>query len=163
MRRISRLHLVDKDKEPCNPLYRLYETVPWWRVFWVTSIVMAARVCPFFSLKNRLYRLLGMRIGRNTAIAFDVTMDLLHPEWISIGKNCVIGYNTTILTHEYLVTEYRFGNVVVGDNVMIGANATILAGVTIGNRAVVAAGAVVTSDVPEGAFVAGVPARVIEY
>ena len=51
---------------------------------------------------------------------------------------------------------------IVGDNVLIGANAVVLEGVRIGQGAVVAAGAIVIEDVPEGAVVAGVPARVIK-
>ena len=51
--------------------------------------------------------------------------------------------------------------VTIGDDVWVGARATILSGVRIGSGAIVAAGAVVTSDVPEAAVVAGVPARVI--
>jgi len=52
--------------------------------------------------------------------------------------------------------------VVVEDNVLIGANAVVLEGVRIGKGAVVAAGAIVTEDVPPGAVVAGVPARIIK-
>lgn len=163
MRRLQRLSLEAKGKETCNPLYRLYDTVPWWRVLWVTIVILCARACPSFPLKNSMYRSLGMHIGDHTAIAFYVMMDLLHPEWITIGKNCVIGYNTTILTHEYLIDEYRFGHVNLGDEVMVGANVTILAGVSIGRRAVIGAGSVVTGDIPDGAFVVGVPARVIEH
>ncbi len=48
------------------------------------------------------------------------------------------------------------------DDVWIGANAVILPGVTIGQHAVVAAGAVVTTDVPENTIVAGVPAKIIK-
>ena len=51
----------------------------------------------------------------------------------------------------------------IGKGVWIGANATVLAGVTIGDHAVVAAGAVVTKDVPARAIVGGVPARFIKY
>lgn len=91
-----------------------------------------------------------------------VMMDILYPEKIHIGKNTIIGYNTTILTHEYLIDEYRLGDVYIGDHVMIGANSTILPGVTIGDRAVVGAGSVVTKDVPPGTFVAGNPVRVIK-
>lgn len=50
----------------------------------------------------------------------------------------------------------------IGKNVWIGSNATILPGVTIGNNSVVAAGAVVTKDVPENTVVAGVPATVLK-
>ena len=72
------------------------------------------------------------------------------PEKISIGENSVIGYNTTILAHEYLIKEYRLGEVRIGENVLIGANTTILPGVTIGDGAVVAAGSVVHKDVAPG-------------
>jgi acetyltransferase-like isoleucine patch superfamily enzyme len=101
-----------------------------------------------------------MKIGEKTAIAFFVMFDLLYPERIKIGKNTVIGYNTTILTHEYLIREYRIGDVVIGDDVMIGANATILPGVTIGDGAVVGAGTVVSKDVAPHSFVVGNPMQV---
>ena len=52
--------------------------------------------------------------------------------------------------------------IVIGRNVWIGANATVLPGVTVGDDAIIAAGAVVTKNVPEKAVVAGVPARVIK-
>ncbi|PMB02395.1 acetyltransferase, partial [Fischerella thermalis CCMEE 5273] len=66
-----------------------------------------------------------------------------------------------ILTHEYLVEEYRIGDVVIGDHVMIGANTTILPGVTIGDRAVIGAGSLVNKDVPADMFAAGNPIRLI--
>ena len=50
----------------------------------------------------------------------------------------------------------------IGSRVWIGAHATILSGVTVGNNAVIAAGAVVTKDVPDNAVVAGVPAKIIK-
>jgi acetyltransferase-like isoleucine patch superfamily enzyme len=145
-----------------NSLWQLYRTVSFWKVLKNAIVIIIARYIPFLGLKNWMYRtFLGMRIGENTAIAFMAMMDILYPERIRIGRNSIIGYNTTILTHEYLVDEYRLGDVVIGDNVMIGANTTILPGVTIGDRAVVGAGSVVTKDVPPGAFVAGNPIRVI--
>lgn len=103
-----------------------------------------------------------MKIGADTAIAFFVMMDLFYPEKISIGRNTIIGYNTTILTHEYLIDEYRIGEVIIGDNVMIGANTTILSGIQIGDGATVGAGTVVSKDVASGTFVAGNPMRVIK-
>lgn len=80
---------------------------------------------------------------------------------ISVGRNTVIGYNTTILAHEYLIKEYRLGEVIIGDEVMIGANTTILPGVEIGDGAVISAGTLVHKDVPPGAFVGGNPMRLI--
>lgn len=87
--------------------------------------------------------------------------DIMFPEKITVGRNSIIGYNTTLLAHEYLIDEYRLGEIVIGDEVMIGANCTILPGVTIGNRAIVSAATLVNADVPEGAFVGGNPMRII--
>ncbi len=103
-----------------------------------------------------------MKVGAETAVALMVMMDVMFPERISIGKNTIIGYNTTILAHEYLIKEYRLGDVIIGDGVMIGANTTILPGVTIGDGAIVSAGTLVHRDVPAGAFVGGNPMQVIK-
>ncbi len=59
------------------------------------------------------------------------------------------------------IVEYK--RVIIGDDVWIGTNAMVLDGVQIGNHAVVAAGAVVTKDVPEYAIVGGIPAKVLKY
>lgn len=100
---------------------------------------------------------MGIRVGSNVSIAPEVTMDFLFPQLIEIGDNTIIGYNSTILCHEFLVREYMTGPVVIGRDVMVGANTTILPGITIANGSVVAAHSLVNSDV-EG-FVGGVPAR----
>ncbi|MFC5775031.1 CatB-related O-acetyltransferase [Ectobacillus antri] len=60
-------------------------------------------------------------------------------------------------------TFVEFEKIIIGNDVWIGANAIILDGVNIGNGAIVAAGAVVTKDVPDFAIVAGVPARIIRF
>lgn len=125
-------------------------------------VIQIAKYTPFFSVKNWLYRnLLKMKVGEKTAFAFMVVPDIMFPELLSVGSHTIIGYNTTILAHEYLVEEYRLGEVIIGDKVMIGANTTILPGVTIGDGAIVSAGTLVHRDVPSGAFVAGNPMQII--
>lgn len=125
--------------------------------------IQIARYCPFLSWKNWIYRhVLGMKVGEHAAFALMVMVDVFFPERISVGRNTIIGYNTTILTHEYLIKEYRLGDVKIGENVMIGANTTILPGVTIGDHAIVSAGTLVHKDVPAHAFVGGNPMRLIE-
>ncbi len=125
-------------------------------------IIQIARYTPIVSWKNWLYRtFLRMEVGEQTAVALMVMMDIMFPEKIKIGKNSIIGYNSTILAHEYLIGEYRLGEVVIGDEVLIGANTMILPGVTIGDGAIVAAGSVVHKDVPPGAFVGGNPIQMI--
>jgi acetyltransferase-like isoleucine patch superfamily enzyme len=145
-----------------NSLWQIYKTVSFWKVLKNVIIIQIGRYTPFLAVKNWLYRtFLRMKIGEKTALAFMVMPDIMFPEKIQIGRNCVIGYNTTILAHEYLIDEYRLGDVIIGDEVMIGANSTVLPGVVIGDRAVVAAGTVVHKDVPAGAFVAGNPMRIV--
>ena len=113
-------------------------------------------------MKNWIYRtFLRMKVGEDTAFALMVMVDLMFPEKITVGRNSVIGYNTTILSHEYLIKEYRLGEVYIGDEVLIGANSTILPGVTIGDGAIVSAGTLVHKDVPAGSFVGGNPMRLI--
>jgi acetyltransferase-like isoleucine patch superfamily enzyme len=143
-------------------LWQIYKTVSFWKVFKNVIVIQIGRYTPFLAVKNWLYRtFLRMKIGEKTALAFMVMPDIMFPEKIQIGRNCIIGYNTTILAHEYLIDEYRLGDVIIGDEVMIGANSTVLPGVVIGDRAVVAAGTVVHKDVPAGAFVAGNPMRIV--
>ncbi|NUK29732.1 acyltransferase [Parageobacillus sp. VR-IP] len=145
-----------------NSLWQIYKTVSFWKVLKNVIVIQIGRYTPFLAVKNWLYRtFLRMKIGEKTALAFMVMPDIMFPEKIQIGRNCIIGYNTTILAHEYLIDEYRLGDVMIGDEVMIGANSTVLPGVVIGDRAVVAAGTVVHKDVPAGAFVAGNPMQII--
>jgi acetyltransferase-like isoleucine patch superfamily enzyme len=148
--------------EGANSLWHVYKTVPFWKVVKNFIVIQLARYTPFSGMKNWLYRtFLRVRVGEQTSFALMVMLDVMFPEKISVGRNTVIGYNTTILAHEYLIREYRLGPVEIGSEVMIGANSTILPGVSIGDGAIVSAGTLVHKDVPAGAFVGGNPMRVI--
>ena len=86
---------------------------------------------------------------------------------IEIGDNALIGQQVVIATLNHDLAPDKRANMIpapvkIGKNVWIGAHATILAGVTIGDNAVVAAGAVVTKDVPANSVVGGVPAKIIK-
>ncbi|MFG6121479.1 acyltransferase [Thalassobacillus sp. B23F22_16] len=145
-----------------NSLWHIYKTVPFWKVVKNFLVIQAARYTPFLGVKNWLYRkFLRMEVGNQTAFALMVMLDVMFPEKIFVGENSVIGYNTTILAHEYLIKEYRLGDVRIGNEVMIGANSTILPGVEIGDGAIVSAGTLVHKDVPAGCFVGGNPMRII--
>ncbi|MGP4077324.1 acyltransferase [Halobacillus sp. K22] len=148
--------------EGANSLWHIYKTVPFFKVVRNFTVIQVARYTPFLGMKNWLYRtFLRMKVGNQTAFALMVMVDIMFPERIRVGRNTVIGYNTTILAHEYLIDEYRLGDVLIGDEVMIGANTTILPGITIGDQAVVSAGTLVHKDVPAGTFVGGNPMKVI--
>ncbi|MBT2657329.1 acyltransferase [Bacillus sp. ISL-18] len=148
--------------EGANSLWHVYKTVPFWKVVKNFIVIQLARYTPFLGMKNWLYRsFLGVKVGERTSFALMVMLDVMFPEKISVGRNTVIGYNTTILAHEYLIKEYRLGPVEIGSEVMIGANSTILPGIMIGDGAIVSAGTLVHKDVPPGCFVGGNPMRVI--
>lgn len=106
-------------------------------------------------------------IGDYTRIGIHCTV--IGPVCIGNHVNLAQGITVTALNHNFADTNRRIDEqgistrpVVIGDDVWIGANAVILPGVTIGRHVVVAAGAVVTKDVPENTIVAGVPAKVIK-
>ena len=85
---------------------------------------------------------------------------------IFIGDGALIGHNVVLATLNHAKSPRDRGTMIpapihIGRNVWICSNATVLPGVTIGDGAIVAAGAVVTRDVPENTIVGGVPARVI--
>ncbi len=109
--------------------------------------------------------------GKNISIGKDVFFNtgcsFQDRGGIHIGDGSLIGMNVNISTLNHGLdmktrnTTYA-SPITIGKNVWVGSGATILPGVTIGDRAVVAAGAVVTKDVPEGTVVAGVPAKVVK-
>ncbi len=103
---------------------------------------------------------LGKRIFINSGCKFQ------DQGGVVIGDDCLIGHNTVLATLNHDLAPSRRADlhpapVVIGRNVWIGSNVTVLPGVTIGADAVVAAGSVVTKDVPEKSVVVGSPARVV--
>ena len=114
----------------------------------------------------------GCDCGKNIFIGDDFTgnfnLTILDIREVYIGNHVMIGPNTLITTVGHpLSPKARRGYMAkaapvrIGNDVWIGGNVTILPGVTIGNNVVVAAGAVVTKDVPDNSLVVGVPARLI--
>lgn len=123
--------------------------------------IVLARVCPSLRLKNWLLRRIGVTVGTGVAWGLESTPDVFWPERIAVGDDAIIGYDATLLCHEFLRDEYRLGDVVVEEGAMIGAGAVVLPGVTVGEGARVAANSLVAADVPPETTVAGVPAEVV--
>ena len=93
---------------------------------------------------------------------------IVSTQHVSIGSDCSISWRVSIMDSDFHrvigqreIEDSRGAPVRIGKHVWIGANALILKGVSVGDGAIIAAGSVVTDDVPERSLVAGVPARVV--
>ena len=115
---------------------------------------------PFYTDFGKNIRL-GKRVFINAGCCFQ------DQGGIEIGDDCLIGHQVVLATLNHDFDPEKRANMTpapirLGRRVWIGAHATVLAGVTIGDNAIIAAGAVVTKDVPENTLVGGVPARVLK-
>jgi acetyltransferase-like isoleucine patch superfamily enzyme len=106
-------------------------------------------------------------IGDHTRVGLHNT--IIGPVRIGNHVNLAQGITVTALNHNFEDTNKRIDEqgistnpVIIEDDIWIGANAVILPGITIGHHSVVAAGAVVTKDVPPHSLVAGVPAKIMK-
>lgn len=119
----------------------------------------------------RLFPPVYTDFGKNIKIGKDVFVNsgccFQDQGGVTLGDGCLVGHNVVFATLDHDKRPGRRGDmtaapIVVGKDVWIGAHATVLKGVTIGDGAIVAAGAVVTRDVPPNTIAAGVPARVVK-
>lgn len=122
--------------------------------------------------KNGLKDNPELKVGNNTYIGEYNNIRVAGGK-ILIGDNCLISQHITMVTSNHIInagknissqgwtTENNF--IVIGNDVWIGANSVILPGITISDGAVIAAGSIITHNVPKNAIVAGNPARIIKY
>lgn len=108
-----------------------------------------------------LYRMSGLKIGKNCFIGMQGILEDLHPEKVVIEDSVTISFGVTIVAHGPGTPDNK--PTIFRTHSYVGARATILPGVEIGKYALIGAGAVVTKDVPAGAVVVGCPARIIRY
>lgn len=113
----------------------------------------------------------GVKIGsRAELIATTIHTFGSEPYLVSVGDDVTISHGVDFITHDgglRVIRDehpgaYYYAPIRVGNRVFIGAHATLLPGVMVGDGAVIGAGAVVASDVPAGMVVGGVPARPIK-
>ena len=110
--------------------------------------------------KRQYYnRVWGMHIHPTAMFSLSAYLDRTYPRGVHIGENSYVAIGATILCHDR--TRGVKADTVVGRNCFIGARSMLLPGVVVGDESIVAAGAVVTKDVPPRTIVAGNPAVVI--
>ncbi len=124
---------------------------------------------------SQIAREMGVRIGKNCRMSCNPFSAFgSEPYLISIGDNVSIASGTKFATHDGGVCTLRFvypdecadidmlGRIKIGNNVFIGMKAMFLPNVTVGDNSIIAAGALVTKDVPPGEIWGGVPAKFIK-
>jgi acetyltransferase-like isoleucine patch superfamily enzyme len=120
-------------------------------------------------IKDRVYLRAGIdgHIILGDGAAINSFVQIYGHGGVNIGEQTQIGPNSVVTTtgHDYLSRnlDQDYSAISIGARVWIGANCTILPGVTIGDHAVIGAGAVVTRDIPANCVAVGVPARVIRH
>jgi len=129
-----------------------------------------ARGCIPPGWRLALYRAMGIRIGRGVFVGLDTWLDDQFPELITIEDDVVISFRVTVIVHDDArrmdailpgQADGTVAPVILRRGCYLGAGCIVLPGVTVGERAVVGAGAVVTRDVPPGKVVVGAPARAV--
>jgi len=111
---------------------------------------------------KRLYltRVWGMDLDPSCQFSLSTRFDRTFPRGIHVGAETYVAFEAAILSHEMIRAMYVHTRI--GKRCFIGARSIIMPGVVIGDGCVVAAGSVVTKDVPAGSIVAGNPARIIK-
>ncbi len=129
-----------------------------------TLFLLPAWFAPTAALRAAFHRARGVRIGRGVEIGYSVILDNLYPELVVIEDGATIAARSTILAHDEAFAYTGLGKEFaketrICERAFVGVHSVVLPGVRVGRRSIVAAGSVVTFDVPDGGKVAGVPAR----
>ena len=108
---------------------------------------------------------MGLKVGKKFCRMHGVILDPSHCWLIKIGDNVTLAPRVHVLAHDASLVNHlgyaRIGNVVIGDNVFVGADSVILPNVTIGDNSIIGANSTVSRDIPANVVVAGSPAKVI--
>ena len=113
----------------------------------------------------------GIAIGGGTKLRPKTTrIDITRPSLVTIGSNCSLNENFTLLTHDWVTGVFiranmdflpSSGRVTIGNNVRFGQHCTVLKGVTIGDNCFIGAGSIVTKDIPANSIAVGIPCKVV--
>jgi len=106
-----------------------------------------------YSLRPWLHKKRGVKIGKNVWISQYVYIDEAHPEDITLEDNVTIGLRSTLFTHFYsgdYIPGKKIGKITIKKNAYIGPHCVIFHDVTIGEGSVIAAGSMISKDVPPG-------------
>lgn len=124
--------------------------------------------CPVKSWRVRFHRWRGAKIGKNVLIGLQVTLDHSYPSYITIEDDVSLAGNNYLLTHSNPYPHFKkvlnsyVAEVRVKRGAWLGIGAMVMPGVCIGEYSIIAAGSVVTKDIPDRVIAGGMPAKVIK-
>ena len=130
------------------------------RMLWSSFIVEVCRKLPPCEFKNNLYRMIGVKIGKDVCISPDVVIDWIFPDLIEIGDGTLLGADTWITGHSILIDEFRLGRVKIGKQVMMGSYTSNEPPTTIGDKAIIGVYTYINKDIPAECFVVGIPCTI---
>lgn len=112
-------------------------------------------------LLRRLYlvKVWKMDIHPYTLVSLKAVLDRTYPRGIHIGEGSAVSFDAVILSHDHIAGKHTHTHI--GKYCQVGARSIVMPGVAVGDHSVIAAGAIVTRDVPPRSIVAGNPARII--
>jgi acetyltransferase-like isoleucine patch superfamily enzyme len=145
-------------------------TVKWWLMKISKNWVILNRISP--RVRPAIWRLAGCNVGSNVSIGYDVYFDVTNASFINIEDNVWIASRCLLLCHKRDMSVYYIGidynslpyvkkPVMLKKGCCIGMGSIIMPGVSIGEGSVIAAGSVVTKDVPAWTIAGGNPAKVL--
>ena len=161
--------LKDKSKREIRIKYKgpkMNAGCQWYRMrnplhmLWTAFIVEICRKMIPCEFKNNLYRMIGVKIGKDVCIVPDVILDWLFPELIEIEDGALIGGGSCIASHSITIDEIRLGRVKIGKQVMMASWVCNEPPTTIGDRSILGMYTYVNKDVPADVFLVGIPGQV---
>ncbi len=152
----------DKTKNKYNRINPFYEDI----IDWKERGEFVAGKNTNVTIYNSTTVVGDIKIGKNTWIGPFCSLDGYGG--LEIGSNCSISLGTQILTHDSVkwalsggIEEYEYANTKIGNNCFLGSYCVVVKGISIGDRCLVGAGAIVTKSFGDNSIIAGVPAKKI--
>lgn len=132
------------------------------RIWYNGALIEMARYLPAFWFRDLLYRMAGVKIGKNVKIGKGVVFDHIYADSITVGNDVKIGDHVYIDGHEYTISQTIFGKVHIGKGAVLGDRTYVRTGSTIGENSIIEPRSFVQKEIPPNEIWGGSPAKFIK-